>query len=83
MGPIFGNEQVNLIGRHLPLGTRAELRPGQRVQECYEMAHCLGLIQNRNRSKDLNHLKPKGEIHHVPKVPSDIVVMDVFPRSQR
>jgi hypothetical protein len=83
VGPILGNEQMHLIGRQLPVPTHAEMRPGQRLQECYEVAHRLGLIQNKNLSKDLNHLKPRGEIHHVPKVRSDIVVMNVFPHSQR
>jgi len=59
-----------------------ELRSGQPLQERYEVA-CLGFIQDKHFSKDLKHLKPQGEIHHVPKVPSDVVVMNVFPPGRR
>jgi len=79
MRPAIGHEQVNMTGMQLRVDTYAEMRHEQRLQECYEMVHRYGLIQNRNSTKGLNHLKPKGEIHCVPKVPSDVVVVDVFP----
>jgi hypothetical protein len=78
MRPAIGHEQMNVTGMQLRGETYAEMR-----QECYEMVHRLGLIQNRNMSTGLNHLKPKGEIHCVPKVPSDVVVVDVFPPGRR
>lgn len=77
--PVFGNEQVNLTGKQHPVGTYTEMRPEQRLQECYEVAHRLGLIRNKNLSNDLNNLRPKREVHRVSKVPSNVVVMDVFP----
>lgn len=83
MRPVSRHEQVNLTGLQLPVDTYAETRPERHFQECYEMAHRLGLIQNRNLNRGLNHLKPKGEIHCVPKVPSDVVVVDVFPPGRR
>jgi hypothetical protein len=83
MGPERGNYHMNQIGKQHPVDTHADLRPGQRLQVCYEMAHRLGLIHNRNQSKDLNQLMPKGEIHRMPQAPGNIVVMDVFPHSQR
>ena len=83
MRPAIGHEQVNMTGMQLRVDTYTEMRPEQRIQECYEMAHRLGLIQNRNLSRGLNHLKPKGEIHCVQKVPSDVVVVDVFSQGRR
>lgn len=83
VGPVFGNEQISLIDRKLPVGSHVELRTDQGLQECYKVAHRLGLIKNKNLSRDLNHLKPKGEIRHVPNLANDIVVMDFFPHSQR
>lgn len=83
MRPAIGREQVNMTGMQLHVDTYAGMRPGQHLQECFEMVHHFGLIQNRNLSRGLNHLKPKGEIHCVPKVPSDVVVVDVFPPGRR
>jgi hypothetical protein len=83
MVPVYGSEQVNLTSKQLPVGTYTGMRPEQRVQECYELAHHLGLIRNKNLSNDLNHLRPKGEVHCVSKVPSNVVVMDVFPPGLR
>jgi len=83
MRPATGHEQVNMTGMQLRVDTYAEMRHDQRLQECFDMVHHFGLIQNRNMSKGLNHLKPKGEIHCVPKVPSDVVVVDVFPPGWR
>jgi hypothetical protein len=83
MVPVFGSEQVNLTGKQHPVGTYTEMRPEQRLQECYEVAQRLGLIRNKTSSNDLNHLRPKGEVHCVSKVPSNVVVMDVFPPGLR
>lgn len=83
MVPVFGNEQVNVTGKQLPVGTYTAMRPEQRVQECYDFAHRLGLIRNKNLSNDLNHLRPKGEVHCVSKVPGNVVVRDVLPPGLR
>jgi hypothetical protein len=81
--PVSHHEQVNLTGVPLPVDTYAEPRPERRFEKCYNMAQQLGLIQNRNLNRGLNHLKPKGDIHCVPKVPSGVVVVDVFPPGRR
>lgn len=81
--PVFGSEQVNMTGKQHPIGTYTEMRPEQRLQECYKVAHRLGLIQNKNLNNNLNHLRPKGEVRCVSKVPSNVVVMDVFPPGLR
>jgi hypothetical protein len=83
MRPVYGHEQVNVTGMQLHVNTHAESRPQQRLQDYYEMVHRLGLIQNGNLNGGLNHLKPKGEIHCVPEVPSNVVVVDVFPPGRR
>lgn len=80
MRPAAGHEQVNMTGMQLRVNTYGH---EQRLQECFQMVHHFGLIQNRNMSRGLNHLKPKGEIPCVPKVPSDVVVVDVFPPGRR
>jgi len=81
--PAIGHEQVNMTGMQLGVDPYAEMRHAQPLQECLKMVHHFGLIQNRNLSRGLNHLKPKGEIHCVPKVPSDVVVVDVLPPGRR
>lgn len=83
MRPAIGHEQVNMTGMQLHVDAYAEMRHEQRLQECFKMVQHFGLIQNRNSSRGLNHLKPKGEIPCVPKVPSDVVVVDVFPPGRR
>lgn len=84
MRPAIGHEQVNMTGMQLRVDPYTEMRHEQHLQECLEMVHHLGLIQNRNFNRGLNHLKPKGEIPCVPKVPSDaVVVVDVFPPGRR
>lgn len=80
---VFGNEQVNPTGKQLPVGTCTEMKPEQGFHECYEVAHRLGLIQNKNLSNDLNRLRPKGEVHCVSQLPGNVVVMDVFPPGLR
>jgi hypothetical protein len=81
--PAFGNEQVNPTGKQLPVGAYTNMKPEQCLQECYEVAHRLGLIRNKNLGNDLNHLRPKGEVHCVSQLPSNAVVMDVFPSGLR
>jgi hypothetical protein len=81
--PVFGNEHVNPMSKQLPVGAYTEVKQEQSLQECYEVAQHLGLIRNRNFSNDLNHLRPKGEVQCVSQVPSNVVVMDVFPPGLR
>ena len=83
MRPAIGHEQVNMTGMQLRVDTYPEMRHEQRLQECFNMVHHFGLIHNRNLSRGLDHLKPKGEIPCVPEVPSDVVVVDVFPPGRR